>query len=259
MRRLLLSAGLILVIHAAAATKATAQVLPLEHFQCYAVMKADPTPIVPVSLLDQFDEKEEVEAVRVRRFCNPVGKYHRGQFYPVQDISQHLTFYATYPQSGPLRIVTLSNQFDRPGTPQVWRVREGIALALPTHKPPHDRPEKLDHFRCYAASANPIGEGVGLIDQFLPFHGRLVIDPVMFCNPVQKTRLDTGEVTEVQHPELHLACYSTMRAKFQGTRDIDNQFGRQRLTLGPADTLCVPTRKISWVTIADVAPAVTTP
>ena len=42
----------------------------------------------------------------------------------------------------------------------------------------------------------------------------------MFCNPVQKTRFDTGEITEVQDPELHLACYSTTRARFQGTRDI---------------------------------------
>jgi hypothetical protein len=46
---------------------------------------------------------------------------------------------------------------------QKWRVREPVA-----------------------ANGNAIGEGVGLIDQFLPFAGRLVLDPIMFLQPGAK-------------------------------------------------------------------------
>lgn len=41
------------------------------------------------------------------------------------------------------------------------------------------------------------------------------------------------------------------RVPFQGRRDIDNQFGRQALALGPPDTLCVPTRKLAWTEVPD--------
>ena len=250
MKRALLWAAIGLV---PMATPLFAQAPPLEHFQCYAVLKADPLTLdIPVRLRDQFEE-DDAQVVRARRFCNPAGKFHRNQFFPVQDDRQHLTFYATFPQSSPLRIVQLSNQFNRPGTTQqTWRVREAVALAVPTHKPPHDRPEGLDHYRCYAANGNPVFEGVGLVDQFLSFTGRFVLDPVMFCNPVQKTRLDTGEVTPIMNRDAHLACYSMTRAPFQGERDVANQFGRQTFALGPPDTICVPTRKIAFTEIPDI-------
>jgi hypothetical protein len=223
---------------------------PLEHFQCYVVVRSTPHPDVMVGLLDQFEDPENVEVVRARRFCNPVGKFHRGQFAPIQDDRQHLTFYATFPQGAPLRIVRLSNQFNLPGQPQqVWRVREAVALAVPTHKPPHAPPAGLDHYRCYAANGNPVFEGVGLIDQFVPFVGHFVLDPVLFCNPVQKTH--AGVITPVQNPDVHLACYSMTRVPFERTQEIRNQFLPQTFALGPPDTLCVPTRKIAWVEIPD--------
>lgn len=248
MRKLSLLLGLGL---AQLATPSFAQP-PLEHFQCYDVRNAQPAVNVPLRLKDQFNRPEEVDALKARRFCNPVGKFHRGQAFPVQDIRQHMTFYATFPQGAPLKVVRLSNQFDRPGQPpQTWRVGEPVALAVPTHKPPHDRPVGIDHYRCYRANGNPTLEGVGLVDQFLPFGGRVVLDPVLFCNPVEKTRLDTGEVTPILHPDQHMACYTTTRVPFQGQRQIENQFGIQALALGPPDTLCVPTRKIAWQEIPD--------
>jgi hypothetical protein len=243
---LLIAAGLGL------AAPALAQQPSLEHFQCYAILKADPAVDVPLELLDQFNRPEVVDHLRARRFCNPVGKWHRNVFNPVDDVRQHLTFYATFPQEAPIRIVRLSNQFDRPGVPlPVWRLREPVAIAVPTHKPPHDKPEGLDHYRCYAAAGTPVFEGVGLVDQFVGFGARFVLDPILFCNPVQKLRLDTGEVTPIQNPDQHLACYSITRVPFQGERDVENQFGRQLLVLGPPDTLCVPTRKVGWTEVPD--------
>jgi hypothetical protein len=77
MKRLFVLFGLFL---AAAAIPLRAQVPPLEHFQCYAIRGIDPlgtfvTP--PVELLDQFNRPEVVDLLRPRRFCNPVGKFHR--------------------------------------------------------------------------------------------------------------------------------------------------------------------------------------
>jgi hypothetical protein len=254
MKRRLLQVGLGLTLVAA---PASAQTLPqLEHFDCYAVLRADPQVNVKVRLADQFNTATtaptDVEVVRPVRFCNPVGKFHRGQFTPVVDDRQHLTFYITFPQDDPLRIVTLSNQFNPVGAAQqVWRVGDGIILAVPTQKPPHNRPEGLDHYRCYIAHGNPVNEIVGLIDQFLPGHLRAVLDPILFCNPVRKTRLDTNEVTPILNPNQHMACYTTTRMPFQGSRDLLNQFGPQTMAFGRSDILCVPTRKIGFQTIPD--------
>jgi hypothetical protein len=248
MKRTVLFLGLAFALTAPAAFAQAAP--PLEHFQCYTVLRADPPFVVKVGLKDQFTN-EDVEVARARRFCNPAGKFHRNQFNPVEDVRQHLTFYATFPQDGPVRFVALSNQFNPVGAPQqLWRVREAVSLAVPTHKPPHDRPVGIDHYRCYAASGNQTFEVVGLIDQFLPFGGRFVLDPVLFCNPVEKTD-PAGVVTPILHPDQHMACYSMTRVPFQTSRDIINQFGPQVVALGPPDTLCVPTRKIAFVTIPD--------
>ena len=237
------------------ATPVFAQDLPLEHFQCYAVTRAEPPLQVPVLLTDQFDTAANTEPVfvtRAFRFCNPTDKFHRDQFFPIVDDRQHLTFYATFPQLGPARVVVVSNQFDPAGAPQqIFWLSDPVALAVPTHKPPHDRPEGLDHFKCYLASGNQVFEPVALRDQFLPFGTRVVLFPRLFCNPVKKQRLDTGEVTEIRNPDQHLTCYSTTRAKFQGTRDVINQFGLQVLAFGPTDMLCVPTKKLFWIEIPD--------
>ena len=235
-----------------------AQTPPLEHFQCYAVKTATPPMIIPLELRDQFTVPgtavDQVEASRVVKFCNPAGKFHRNQFFPVADDRQHLTFFATYPQSEPVRVVVLSNQFDRTAAqPQTWIIEDAVALAVPTHKPPHNPPVGLDHYRCYRAhgTAAITPEVVGLIDEFLPFSGRAVLHPSLFCNPVVKKRLDTGDVTPILNPNVHMACYATTRVAFATSRDIETQFGRQTLLVGPPDTLCVPTRKLNFVQIPD--------
>jgi hypothetical protein len=133
------------------------------------------------------------------------------------------------------------------------RVRDGVALAVPTQKQPHDAPQGLDHFRCYAANGNLIAQPAALSDQFLtPFTGHFVLDPLLFCNPVQKTHGTI--VTPIQHPDAHLTCYSMTRVTFTREVAIRNQFGDQRLVVGPPDILCVPTRKLSWQQIPDANP-----
>ena len=159
-------------------------------------------------------------------------------------------FYSTFPQSEPLRVVELDNQFGR----QTLLLREAVALAVPTEKRipgPHPFPLRLDHFRCYGAWGAFANTSVWLSDQFItPFTGHFVLNPVSFCNPVQKRDV-TGGVTPIQHPELHLTCYSMTRV--DNTRDVStrNQFGAQALEAGVSDRLCVPTLKVSVTEIPD--------
>jgi hypothetical protein len=234
----------------AGAAPAVAQVFELEHFQCYPVLKVDPEIQATVRLEDQFNTPEDVDVRRAVRFCNPTRKFHNGQVFDVADTRQHLMLYSTFPQAGPLRIALVSNQFG-----QQWlKLRGPARLAAPTQKAPHTPPAGLDHFQCYPAYGAGVNQAVALSDQFItPFTTHVVLDPVSFCNPVQKTH--AGVVTEVQHPDLHLACYSMTRVRFTREAATRNQFGVQTIVVGPPDTLCVPTRKVFWQAIPDAGVA----
>jgi hypothetical protein len=68
-------------------------------------------------------------------------------------------------------------------------------------------------------------------------------DPVLLCNPVEKTHNDI--VTPIQNPDDHLVCYKLEGTQFTATAQVGNQFGEEILTVEPADLLCVPSRKTS--------------
>ena len=100
----------------------------------------------------------------------------------------------------------------------------------------------LDHFKCYQARTTtntpkftPLT--VTVDDQF-ELNSTLVKRPDKVCNPVSKN------ASPVLDPSAHLACYATKPNKIQ-RRDIviNNQFGKQTLTVVKPDTLCVPTEK----------------
>jgi hypothetical protein len=78
------------------------------------------------------------------------------------------------------------------------------------------------------------------------------MDPLLFCNPVEKTHGTT--VTPILHKEAHLACYSMTRVTFEREVSIRNQFGAQTLVVGPPGMLCVPTRKLNWRQLPDGTP-----
>lgn len=241
--------SLVLALAALFAASAFAQV-DLEHFQCYAVRKIDPEITATVDLADQFATTKDVLVRRAVRFCNPTRKYHNGQVFDVADIRQHLTIYSIYPQDSPLRIVRISNQF---GQQQTLLTRAQVALAVPTQKIPHDPPVRLDHYQCYEAWGPVLNQPAALSDQFItPFTWHQVLNPYMFCNPVEKTH--AGNVTPIVDKEAHLACYWMTRVPYETVRDTRNQFGFQVVQVGPADTLCVPTRKLGFTVIPDSPP-----
>lgn len=226
-----------------------AQVKRLEHFQCYPVFGARLDP-VPVGLADQFEKNPDVRVGQAIRFCNPTRKIHRKTAFGVKDADQHLTIYATYPQKGPRRLVSIRNQFG----PQKLLVREPVAIAVPTRKirpGNHEAPKGLDHFRCYAARGKDVKEKVGLSDQFiLPVQAHRVFGPVLFCNPVEKTTAD-GNVTPIQNKEAHLTCYAMTRVDFQGSVAVENQFETNVYDVFPSDMLCVPTVKRGFTVLED--------
>jgi hypothetical protein len=234
----------------AASSVLSGQVFDLEHFQCYPVLKVDNEVQATVGLRDQFNDPGDYDVRRAVRFCNPTRKFHNDQLYDIADDRQHLTLHAIFPQAGPLRIALVQDQF---GT-RWLKLRGPSRLATPTQKEGHEAPQGLDHFQCYEANGAPVNQAVALSDQFIPaFTGHYVLDPIGFCNPVEKRH--GGASTEIQHPDMHLTCYSMTRVPFSAVKQITNQFGVQKIEVGPPDRLCVPSRKLYWQVIPDGAPA----
>lgn len=104
--------------------------------------------------------------------------------------------------------------------------------------------QALDHFKCYTTEAKPVDKGVILEDQFGKGEAQ-VLDPVKFCNPVQKTHKD--KVIPIRHRDHHLKFYRIETKDPDVTRVVyvDNQFGRQQqLVLTRPLFLAVPTQKL---------------
>jgi hypothetical protein len=219
---------------------------PNDHFQCY---RTQSQPLdVSVLLRDQFDADEtEALVLEALRFCNPVEKIHvlpgGGEIVsPIRNPDAHLKFYRIE-TSAPMaaRQVVVSNQF---GRRQVFKVSEPVALAVPTQKLPHEPPEGLDHFKCYQANGESVNATVGLKDQFHASPQVRVLDPVVFCNPVEKTHGDI--VTPIRNPAVHLACYNIEAEPLPESLSVTvrNQFGAEDLVVDRPEFLCVPSLKI---------------
>jgi len=109
-------------------------------------------------------------------------------------------------------------------------------------------PATLDHFKCYVPGSSILASGgtTSLLDEFdTNFHNGTPESVTVgklyrFCNPVVKTY--KGQVTPVTHPGLHLAFYA-IQTTTQGTYHlkVKNQFGKQKLQIGPPEWLGVPT------------------
>jgi len=103
----------------------------------------------------------------------------------------------------------------------------------------------LDHFKFYQVVGGPYVDVVlpKVGDQFYTGVQEVEVGSLRyFGNPVAKTH--EGEVTEIGHPDHHLALYEIFPPTVQyWVVEVDNQFGTQELTVyGPA-MLAVPTLK----------------
>ena len=238
----------------------------LDHFKCYYTL-ANLTQ-VPMLLRDQFDEARGLVTnfadIRIARFCNPVEKTvlpTPGVTFRHSRITNpgaHLTMFHLAPQPIVPRQVWIRNQFGN----QQLALRDAAVLAVPTAAeaivPGTESvaslplPTGLDHFKCYNASGRRLDAMATLHDEFNEGSTR-VLEPVAFCNPVEKTRLVTPtgkELTPITNPVGHLTCYTIAPMRFGGlTVLITNQFGSGHLNVGPPDELCVPSLKLRWIEV----------
>jgi hypothetical protein len=231
----------------------------LDHFKCY---KADPDRLDPYELLtdvilrDQFVQEPVKVAKFPDRLCNPVEKRHGDETYPPANPMAHLVCWKISSQQPlPAFEVLVLNQF---GDARLT-VDKRLRLCLPSWKalpggelPPPTQPPGLDHFKCYRAAYSAVEDNrfeakpkkVGLTDQFQSIQAK-VKNPKELCNPVEKTRLDNGEVTPIMNPPAHLVCFEI---KQQPPADgpivrVKNQFGIGTLDVRAQELLCLPSFK----------------
>ncbi len=127
------------------------------------------------------------------------------------------------------------------------------AMLWPAQPSAQTAPFKIDHFWCYITTDQPRNATVQLQDQFdLAFtppivETVIVRNPIRFCNPVQKRREDTGQVTPIQNRQSHLKLYRmwTDDQDLPPTRQlrISNQFGTKTIRTFHQELLAVPTEK----------------
>ncbi len=250
----------------------------LDHYKCYFV-EAPPQQI-PMLLQDQFDlatkSVESIADVRLVRFCNPVQKNINGIVTKILKPTDHMAMYLLNPQPTTPRTVVISNQFGDQilalGNAEILAVPSGAVLPPATGGVPSlpPIPADMDHYKCYVASGHPIEATAILIDTF---HSEKVqvLEPFLFCNPVQKTHPIGATPTSIQRPLDHLACYKITPTPFQGTIYFNNQLVSNTsattsssaaavtppsVAVGPADMLCAPSFKLRWSEVT--APTITT-
>lgn len=228
------------------------ELTPPDHFKFYDV-DYETAPYIgqDVQLVDQFGAINATVGDAIS-FGNPVEKVHLDMVTPIADPDRHLTLYELdYGEEEPMLgswKVMVNNQFQ---DDVELTVIGPYYLAVPTQKLEADLevPECLNHYLVYEVMETEFPEvDVHLTDQFIE-EDVVVWEPVLFGNPVQKTIVDSGEVTEIETDE-HLVFYSIEDIGFDESINksiqIDNQFGPQTLKLTYRDTLAVPSQKISW-------------
>ena len=221
--------------------------VPPDHFKFYGVdYETAPDIGMDVQLVDQFGAINATVGEAVY-FGNPVEKVHNDVVTPISDPDRHFTlYYLEYEQPPQSWRVMVNNQFQ---DDVELTVVGPYYLAVPTTKEGHEEPGCLNHYLVYEVLYEPFPEvGVYLKDQFIE-EDVVVWEPCYFANPVQKTVVDTGEVTEIEKEDEHWVFYWIEDIGYESIEkkiQIDNQFGPQTLDLTYRDTLAVPSQKISW-------------
>jgi len=225
------------------------ELVPADHYKFYTVDWEEALYVgTDVKLVDQFGTYN-VKVGNPISFGNPVQKVHDDTESPIADESRHFTLYAlNYGEEEPMLDswqVMVNNQFQD----DVELIVQGpVALAVPTTKEDHEPPGCLNHYLVYNAYGPLVNCEVVLSDQFIENEVSVVYEPYYFANPVQKTIVDSGDITDIeeQDPHGHLVFYMIDGEPIEKRIQIDNQFGPQTLDLSYPELLAVPSQKISF-------------
>jgi uncharacterized repeat protein (TIGR02543 family) len=221
--------------------------IPADHFKFYDVDWDEGLYVgKEVLLVDQFGAFNATVGDPVS-FGNPVQKIHNNVTTPISDDNRHFTLYDLDYEEGwepSSWKVMVNNQFQ---DDKELTVVGPYYLAVPTQKGDHEMPVCLNHYLVYEAYGPMVNDEVFLKDQFT--EEWVVVDEAWyFANPVQKTIIENGEVTEIEDrdPHGHLVFYRIEGEPIEKSVQIDNQFGNRTLDLSYPELLAVPSQKISW-------------
>jgi hypothetical protein len=228
----------------------------LDHLLVY---EANPSswleePIAVVDLHDQFQDQPAAEVWDPVYFATPVEKtlLPGGSATPKEHEDEHMVFY--YIDGAPFeKKVQIDNQFGEQTLDLIFR----DTLAVPSEKISVEQP--LSHFKCYwgtwaEAPPTTFPAEVQLEDQLIADWldeslNATVLDPWLFANPVEKTRIlgeEEFEWTPVSNWNNHLTFYNIIYVEGPQVWEVtvNNQFGNEQLLLiaGPF-YLAVPTQK----------------
>ena len=101
----------------------------------------------------------------------------------------------------------------------------------------------VDHLKCYRTRRNTafFPNGVNLVDQFEDVN-MTVLRPYRLCNPVDKN--DEGIVDPTEHQMCYQIRDTVAQPRFRRRNVlVENQFGKQYLSVIRPETLCVPAEK----------------
>jgi hypothetical protein len=222
---------------------------PWDHYLCYPATDTHMQVPPPVTLIDQFDERERtpenVNPGTADRLCTPV--FEKNGKKTLIDPVIHLKRYPFKAQSK-THVVQVLNQFEE----AVLTTTAANELMVPTTKsrqppppaPPTGGEPSFEHYKCYTLSGKPRfhPRSVLVVDQF-GRHTLKVTKRLWLCNPTAK--IVGPRVFQIQQPERHLVCY-LVKARKEGpppTVFTNNQFFPEELVLAPAKELCLPSLK----------------
>jgi hypothetical protein len=229
------------------------EAVPPDHYKFYfAEWEAEPPATLPVDvkLKDQFGTFDATVG-DVWSFGNPVEKVHATATSPINDANRHYTLYHLDYDEGWMPSsfqVTINNQFQ---DDVQLTVQGPVALAVPTQKEDQAMSDCIDHLLLYTVlhPVEYVPAVIGEVDLYDQFHDELgveVYEPMFFANPVEKTIVDTSEVTPTVTDD-HYVFYPFMEETFEKSGlPITNQFGDQVLDIGNPALLAVPSQKIGW-------------
>jgi hypothetical protein len=219
------------------------QPMGLDHYMLYEVV-SDWFIDDFAYLKDEFGTDPMAGVGEAMFFANPVQKTVGTQATNITHPDDHLLFYKLYftEASSPGQVQVI-NQFSTGTAPQMLYLG-GPASLLGVPSEEISFGEQLDHFLAYSVTAPPeyVGEEVSLKDQFVDFTTNVTY-AFHFCNPAAK-RL-TESWPPIVHPDYHLTFYGiTSSPNMMWSVQVENQFGKQSLTVSGPVGLAVPTQKL---------------
>jgi len=216
----------------------------LDHYLLYET--TDPNLNIVVQLEDQFNLEPDITVLRPVYFANPVQKTTQaGDVSSIGNDQAHLVFYEIIEEETFQTDVDATNQFHTVTISGPQSTRYINMLAVPSQKISYSPPPPLDHFKFYEIINGPyVGEVMQQVeDQFYTGIDEVQVQYARyFGNPIAKT--NDGTVTPIGDSDHHLMLYDITTPTTQTwSVVVDNQFGRDTLTVTGPVMLAVPTLK----------------